>query len=1365
MSSIKWIMFLIICVNNLDITSFNINFFEQCTKLYYVNAINNENGDIYFEFWGEENDVRYFLGKSFSTEENIKINGNEIYSINANSIWNYHESIIVNYHNSTNILTMNSKYIDYINLEDNITSSKLTKQLIGDNTGAPSFRSSLIKLQNGNYLSSIILKRSLSHKIYMTIFNFTSNNINGFQVIKRIDDKVIGYMNSTTCFQTESTYIQCSFSNVLPTNYFTVGIYDINLNEQETIHFGYLLDYTFTKIFHIKGEIGAYIFFDDRDNNVPKLFIRKLNDYKNDLVKIVSSLDYIVLNNNGRYTLDYGLFSSDAVKMDDYTFVVILTIAGDSHDLLISLCDFNNYYTGIRIRYYYINLSSINIKIDVNLRTFIFKDYLGLLFYDSNSEYPGYIFFNYPKIIDENKVDSRTIKINLNLFDNTSTKIFIFSEHLELINDIYTGQIKIKIINYSSPSLSGIIIKTSSKELYPGDIIDFDEPIIFWYNGIDIIPGEFILEFYPIVVENESSSENYGDYEEGDFEQIVYFTKYKFNLIYLVECPSNKYIYIKNEKEKYCLSSCIYDSKELYQDENENFCYHNCSYSTNGNIYLFRNTCISDCPANYIPNENNICILNEINSEMPQIIKSEVLLTQTNYISSSKETSQLIKSEEILAKSNSFLYNKEISQSLLSEEILTKSNSIEGIEEETKIFFTEKILSEDISSNKKMSIIPISDDNLPKTNFNSINGCYINIDSLINNYKIKGSILEIEELEQCSIIYYCYSSSVNIELLMKINPNLIYINFNECKNSLIKENIIEEDSEILITGKQKLTISKKASLNYFEYEIYGINGTKIQDLSKCKNSHMEITSPINNNEDYEAAISLFEQGYDIFNLSSSFYYDLCLSAYLNNSDLTLSIRQNDIMKDSKSVCLEGCIYNGVNLTTKRISCICDFDNMKKNESSKINQLEEVEENFFRYILGMINYKIIICHKLLTNIKNYYYNLGFYTGIGILAIILILGVVYYCIGKKSITIQYLHHLPKVKEKEPSIIINNILVKKNNNVELKKKYEIIENNPRKNNQKSKSLIQNNKISKLPLNEPSKRKSFIQNNNTKTRNTAQQLNKLNINNDTGKRIENNYNNSTEKIAKLNINDYNNKKISDEINSRKEQKENIIDYNDLTYSQALIKDERNIIQMFLFYLNNKFEIIQITFYPKEFSHKSLTFSLYLYELLLDLTFNALLFSDEVISQKYYNNGNLLFITSQTLSISSNIISCFIVYTTSYLVNYYSVLDAATLETKDQKVFFQIFIKISWFIYLKINIFYIIVVISGFLCLYYLFIFCAIFKKIQKNLFTNYFIGILWSFVYKIGVSILSAILRKISIYGKYKRLYYISKYIDEKI
>ena len=114
----------------------------------------------------------------------------------------------------------------------------------------------------------------------------------------------------------------------------------------------------------------------------------------------------MALNNNGNYLLDYGLFSSDAIKIDDLKFVVIFSIK-DSFDLLICLCDFNKDYTGIRIRYYRMNLSSINIKISVNIRTLNFKENFGLLFYDFNSQYPGYIFFNYPKIISENKINSR----------------------------------------------------------------------------------------------------------------------------------------------------------------------------------------------------------------------------------------------------------------------------------------------------------------------------------------------------------------------------------------------------------------------------------------------------------------------------------------------------------------------------------------------------------------------------------------------------------------------------------------------------------------------------------------------------------------------------------------------------------------------------------------------------------------------------------------------------------------------------------------------------------------------------------------------------------------------------------------------
>ena len=279
-------------------------------------------------------------------------------------------------------------------------------------------------------------------------------------------------------------------------------------------------------------------------------------------------------------------------------------------------------------------------------------------------------------------------------------------------------------------------------------------------------------------------------------------------------------------------------------------------------------------------------------------------------------------------------------------------------------------------------------------------------------------------------------------------------------------------------------------------------------------------------------------------------------------------------------------------------------------------------------------------------------------------------------------------------------------------------------------------------------------MQNINNKKRNTTKEINKFIINNNNAHEYENSY----QKINDINKNNNNN-----EANLKDGQKDESLDYNEMTYSQAIVKDERNIMQIFISYFNGKFEIVQIIFYPKEFSHKSLTLSLYLYELLLDLTFNALLFSDDIISQKYYNNGELLFITSQILSISSNVISCFLVYITSYLINYYLVFETATLEAKIPNKFYKIFINIFWLINLKISFFFIIILSSGLFCSYYLFIFCSIFKKIQKNLFMNYLMGTLWSLIYKVGFSLLTTILRKIAICGKYKKLYFISKYIDE--
>ena len=253
---------------------------------------------------------------------------------------------------------------------------------------------------------------------------------------------------------------------------------------------------------------------------------------------------------------------------------------------------------------------------------------------------------------------------------------------------------------------------------------------------------------------------------------------------------------------------------------------------------------------------------------------------------------------------------------------------------------------------------------------------------------------------------------------MNLNPDLTFLNLKDCEKELIKENLLDDNSDLIILGKQSANIYNNSLVNSFDYEIYTRKGEKISNLSICENINIELSLPITNLDSIilEKARILYEQGYDIFNLSSNFYYDYCTSAYLNNSDLTLNIRKEDIYPDNISFCQNGCIYNGVDLENKRFVCSCN-SNLSKNfeENTKNEEIfEEVEENFFIYIVDMINYQIFLCYKLIFNFNNYFYNFGFYVGFFILIMIIILLFVYYCKGKDSIKIQYLHNEPKMNE---------------------------------------------------------------------------------------------------------------------------------------------------------------------------------------------------------------------------------------------------------------------------------------------------------------------------------------------------------------
>ena len=530
--------------NSLDLTKLEVEYFKEKSNLYYVNVFNDDNGNLYFEFWGESDNYRYFIGKNYTTEEYILFNENEILSIDSNIRSTYHESIVIKNNEDINFFSLNCKYINFLNVEEEYISSRAIIDIFSDlnENGDFSHRNSVIKLSNNNYLMSMVFKTySCTAFIYcqhvkILVFNFVGNDINNFNIISNYDRNIY-FSNSTECFETKNQFIECFFPHRFPSNEFTMYIFDQNLNELATeIYFGYYADSTFTKIFHLKDEIGIYIFFDDRDGKVPKLFIKELID--NNLYDV---FNYIVLNTDGLYILDSCLFCSDGIKINESKFLITLTIK-NSYDLLICIFDLYNNDSSLRLRYYLLQLSSIDINIKVSLRNFVFRGNFGLAFYDSSSHYPGFIFFNYATITNTNKKDLNTIEIKL--FE-TSSESYTFSieESFNIINNIYGGIEKIKIVNYISHVQTGVIIKSSklSLEIETNQIIDLDDTLIFEQSSDGAFPGNHILELAPITYISESDSNTiltkyYGNAQESDFDEVQYFLEKSFKLIYKVEC-------------------------------------------------------------------------------------------------------------------------------------------------------------------------------------------------------------------------------------------------------------------------------------------------------------------------------------------------------------------------------------------------------------------------------------------------------------------------------------------------------------------------------------------------------------------------------------------------------------------------------------------------------------------------------------------------------------------------------------------------------------------------------------------------------------------------------------------------------------
>ena len=332
--------------------------------------------------------------------------------------------------------------------------------------------------------------------------------------------------------------------------------------------------------------------------------------------------------------------------------------------------------------------------------------------------------------------------------------------------------------------------------------------------------------------------------------------------------------------------------------------------------------------------------------------------------------------------------------------------------------------------------------------------------------------------------------------------------------------------------------------------------------------------------------------------------------------------------------------------------------------------------YIDYFLSLINYKIIVCYKLFFEYKSYYYNAGFYISVGTLILCLTLMIIFLKCGMDEMNKNILENIPT---KEKLIKLLKEQYKSHSDTLIQEKRNSVVRNIPINNPPKKGDIDKKKLAKSDKNlinkqkhqtsrrkskekiTVKKRKSRIRNKTMKIPNFDKQIyipdsnNELNvINKENNNIIINSSINTKNNTQDEDINDINqnNGLLSDTNVDVKE-------FNIVPYHQAIRVDNRNYFNMFLSVMNNEIQIIRIFYYKNSYEHMSILLSEYIFELCLDLTLNCILYTEDVISEKYNNNGSIKFFTTLSLSFISNIVSSIIAFIVSKLSDYVEILES----------------------------------------------------------------------------------------------------------
>jgi hypothetical protein len=464
---------------------------------------------------------------------------------------------------------------------------------------------------------------------------------------------------------------------------------------------------------------------------------------------------------------------------------------------------------------------------------------------------------------------------------------------------------------------------------------------------------------------------------------------------YCIEC-SDAYPFNYNNGQK-CLDDC---SKEnLFVDEEDKKCYIDCKNNINERKYNYKDKCINknDNPINYKLDEENNNFLSicdpkreyEFNNECYEKCPEGTKLDET------------VKKKNICICNNLYYLKNE-------EMICINSNVCPDEYPFLKIGTSEcsncpvKYKGECYKSCPENTCITQINENLAtcvdKLDETKILGgiCFDDFIKILDDIENVESNKNIVINNNPGITINIYEDGIELNELKNKYSNLTFIQLNQCKEKLIEYYNLNKTEKLFIISIDFYAKISTHIINDFNFEVYLKNGTQLEDLSICKDITVFVSSPIINEDSLhlkEAQI-FEEQGYNIYNLSSEFYTEKCSAAYINGNDITLSDRIIEIYPYNITFCPQKCELKNVEIYSQRLNCNCNisfikyFSEIDSNIENGLN--EQSEENFFIYLLDMLNYKIFACPSALikSKIEDFKNNSGIFIGIGVILIIFI-----------------------------------------------------------------------------------------------------------------------------------------------------------------------------------------------------------------------------------------------------------------------------------------------------------------------------------------------------------------------------------------